>query len=152
MTRARRFIIATIGIALGVGLAAFQLSRTAQDASLSHWQGGVNGYATGLREQISTGKPMAVLFYTDWCSNCKKLRETVLSTPEVENFLGGFITVKVNPEENGANQALADSFGVAGYPTFLVIPPGDQEPRLVRRTSNVTPQQFIAACREALAL
>lgn len=152
MTRKKNILIAIVGIAIGMGFAATQLGRFAQDASLNAWQNGVGGYTAAVREQVQTTKPIAVFFYADWCASCKKLRETVLSTPEVKQFLGDFITVKVNPEENRANQALADSFGVVGYPTFLVIPAGDGSPKIIHRTSNATPAQFIAQCQEALSL
>ena len=58
MKRKKTALIAGLGILLGMGFAATQLGRFAQDTSLSDWHDGVNGYTVGVRDQITTAVPM----------------------------------------------------------------------------------------------
>lgn len=143
------------GIFAGVAVAAIaltfmliQLNNFSTDASLRTWGDGLEGYIQSTREQQSSGKPMAMFFYTDWCSNCKELRENILASNEVRQAMEAFHPVKVNPEASPANQALANQFGVIGYPTFLVIQP-DGAVSPIRRTAGIVPAQFVEQLSQA---
>ncbi len=126
-----------------------QLNRFGNDASLSDWHQGIAGYIQAVRDQSRSGAPMALFFYTDWCPNCRKLREQVLSSEEVRGYLANLQRVRINPENGPAEDRLAREFGVVAYPSFFIVDAASGEARLIRRTSNITPAQFIEQLREA---
>jgi thiol-disulfide isomerase/thioredoxin len=85
------------------------------------WQRGADGYARAEGERDS-GAPMLVYFYTDWCGYCRRLDERLLSSADVERYLGERVAkVRVNPEEGSAERALSRQFGVKGYPTLFLM-------------------------------
>ena len=131
-------------------LPAVLLQKLAVDVSLSQWHSNAAGYQTALAEQANTGKPLAVFFHTDWCSSCKQLRKDVLVSEPFNQFLPNVIPVKINPESGPVERAIADQFGVMGYPTFLLVSSNPERVMPIRGTSNVKPEEFVQACRQAL--
>ena len=145
--------IITIGIiALSAIFIVSNLKNLSQDAGLHDWHSNLQGYVEATRLQHVSAKPMAVFFYTDWCSSCKILREQVLSSPEVHAYLQNMITVKINPEASPFEETLAQEFGVMGYPTFFVISNNGRLVKQVERTTNITPQQFIEQLQQAVEI
>jgi len=137
-------------------------SVAAQEGSLletprSAWYEGASGYAEAEREHRLRGTSMVVYFYTDWCGYCKRMDSGILSTTEASVFLDRTLKVKVNPEQGSAEQALASSYGVRGYPSFFVVsakgPPSRVHP-FQRDASGqwieMTPGEFVAECRQRL--
>ena len=147
-----RTIITIAVILAAIALMGFQLSRFALDASLRQWHSGAAGYESALALHKSSHKPIALFFHTDWCSSCKKLRETVLASPEFDEYLKNIIPVKINPESGLKERQIADSYGVTGYPTFLLIDSNAQKVTRIRTSQNLTPQQFIEECETAQRL
>jgi thiol:disulfide interchange protein len=137
-------------VAAALILPGVLLSQLAVDVSLRQWRENAAGYKLALEEQSRTGKPLALFFHTDWCASCKQLRENVLASDRFNQFLPNVIPVKINPETSGLEKAIADRFGVMGYPTFLLV--STQPDRIVpiRRTANVKPEAFVQACQSAL--
>lgn len=151
MEHATRRRLGALAIILVAGsFVGSQLASFSRDASLSGWREGTLGYAEAVREQTRTGRPLAVYFYADWCSPCKRFRERVLSTPQVAAFMAGFIPVKINPDGGLADRALAERFGVAGYPAFFIVPAGSRRPVQIRGVAGVPSKQFMDACRKAV--
>ena len=132
-----------------IALMAFQLSQFALDASLSNWHNNATGFQTALELQKTSHKPMVLLFHTDWCSSCKKLRETVLASSEFDEYLKNVIPVKINPESGLKERQIADTYGVTGYPTFLLIDIDVAKVTRIRTGQNISPQQFIDQCKAA---
>ncbi len=69
---------------------------------------------------------------SDWCGWCIKLNKEVFLKPEFAEYAkGNLIPVEVDfPEkkklskaQKSANQALADKYGIKGYPTIIVLNP-----------------------------
>ena len=142
--------LTTIAVIFGaLALIAIQLSQFAVDATLRHWHENASGFQRALDLQKTSHKSIAVFFHTDWCANCKKLRENVLSSPEFDQYLKNVIPVKINPETGLKERQLADRYGVLGYPTFLIIEPNSQSVTRIRTSQNITPQQFIDQCKVA---
>jgi len=141
-----------IGIVItAMSFMIIQLNNYAEDSSLSNWNEGITGYVSSIQDQKENNKPMMLFFYTDWCPSCKKLREEILSTPEVTDFMGDFLAVKINPEKGPLENQISEEFGVFGYPTIIIISGPNKTPATIKRTSNITPAQFIAQCRQALS-
>jgi thiol:disulfide interchange protein DsbD len=132
---------------LGLGFAVTQLGLSARDASLADWRG-VSEYPSAVAEARDSGRPLALLFYTEWCSACKELRRSVLAAPEVKRYLQDFVRVKVDLDGGSAARALAERFGVLGVPTLFVIPPRPATSRPIAIRTGLTPSGFIAACRQ----
>jgi len=150
MASRRARIATTVAIIIGaLGLVTIQLSQFAVDATLRHWHEGASGLQTALDLQKTSHKPIALFFHTDWCANCKKLRENILSSEEFDQYLKNVIPVKINPETGLKERQLADNYGVFGYPTFLMIEPKLQTVTRIRTSQNLSPQQFVDQCKAA---
>ena len=143
-------LVTTVAVIIGaLALVSIQLSKFAVDATLRHWHEGATGFQNALDLQKTSQKSIALFFHTDWCANCKKLRENVLSSPEFDQYLKNVIPVKINPETGLKERQLADNYGVLGYPTFLMIEPNSKTVTRIRTNQNLSPQQFIDQCKAA---
>ena len=138
--------------ALSLSFFFIQLKNYAQDSSLSDWHEGLDGYVKGIRAQKHNSRPIAAFFYTNWCPNCKRLREEILSTPEFQQFAEqNLILIKINPETGPMENQLAEEFGVFGYPSFFIIPANDQKTKIIRKTSHIPVEKFIQQINEAIS-
>jgi thiol:disulfide interchange protein len=116
------------------------------------WYEGANGFAQGVEEARREGKPMAVYFYTDWCPYCRELEGELLGRAKVEDFLKHLVKIRVNPEKGTYERALADRYGVQGYPSFFIQPTPQATPRKIQRTDRnglLTPEAFVANLEQA---
>ena len=85
----------------------------------------------GLREAGTSGRPVLVDVYTDWCGWCKRMDRDVYARADVQNYLARkFVTVKLDAESSDparyegrayTSSTLAARFGVTGYPTTLFL-------------------------------
>lgn len=69
---------------------------------------------------------------SDWCSGCIQLRRNVLDNPDFLAYAGErFVLMEVDlprrknfdPELRARNEAIAAQYGIAGYPTILIVNP-----------------------------
>jgi hypothetical protein len=106
------------------------------------------GYQEALRQQQSSGKPIALYFYVDWCRYCAQLDRSVLSQTEVRQYLdANTLYVSVNPEHGKAESELFARFNGTGFPTFLML--GKDRP-VYQVPTAVSPSIFIEACKSAI--
>ena len=98
---------------------------------------------------------MLVYFRVDWCPYCQRMDREVIPAPAVTRFLAGVVKVRINPERSPADRALAQSFGVDGYPSVFVIPTQGARPQKVSAMSrsgstgiDVTAEKFVQACKD----
>ena len=120
------------------------------------WYEGATGYQKAMKEAREDGTPVAVYFYTDWCGYCKQLDEGLLSQPRVQEPFRYIVKVKINPEQGQAEQAIANEYGVNGFPSFFILPSADGK---ARRVGGVvaegdgwrlrTPEEFVEVCYKA---
>lgn len=80
-------------------------------------------YTSALDEARKTHKPIMIDFYTDWCGWCVKLDEDTYSDPSVIKQSRQFIPVKLNAEQSGIPESLAESYHITGFPTILFLDP-----------------------------
>ena len=128
-------------------------ARSTATSSLpnDNWFNGSAGYARAVELQRELKVPIVVYFYADWCGYCRTLDSQYLPSAPVQEYLRGVVKVRINPEHGRPERALADRYGIKGYPSFFVIPyPGTRSPVSVspfRRVGTLTPTQFANACR-----
>lgn len=76
----------------------------------------------GLAAAKSSGKFILIDFYTDWCHFCHKLDQEVYQTEPVSPYLAqNFVCVRLNAEDGGEGQSLAQKLGIHGYPTSVFL-------------------------------
>src|SRR5688572_5520061 len=114
------------------------------------WLYGAAGHTRAIELQKELKVPLVVYFYTDWCPYCRALDKDYLPTAPVQDYLRGVVKVRINPEQGQAERALAQRYGVNGYPSFFIarasaMPPVNVHP--FRRAGKLTPEQFANACR-----
>jgi thiol-disulfide isomerase/thioredoxin len=86
-------------------------------------------------------------FYTTWCGPCKQLDETTWRDQGVKDWLSKeAVCLKIDAEKE---EALADKYRIAAYPTILLLrPDGTEIDRLVGYRDAKT---FLAEARDALS-
>ena len=112
------------------------------------WLEGANGYEQGLEQAKVSGKPMIVMFYTDWCGYCRKLQKNVLDKPEVQKALSNFMKVRINPEKGDKENRLAEEHGVQGYPTVFLKRLNSNQPPAEMGSAIRNSATFIAAAKK----
>lgn len=112
------------------------------------WYEGASGFRRAAGEQASSGAPLLVLFYTDWCPHCRRFMAEVLPSAEMRGLGERVVKAKVNPEASGDDGDLARKFAVTSYPTLLVFGAPGAAPQRVRQWGS--PRSFVEACEQAL--
>jgi tetratricopeptide (TPR) repeat protein len=139
---------------LVIGNAALEPTRWPVSSS---WHEGAGGYSDAQQEQERSKAPMVVYFRTDWCPYCRQLEEGLLNDATVERyFRNELVKVRINPEDGPEERAVADRYGVSGYPSVFVVGSLRGEPRRlsVRRKDQDdeavlrTPRELIAGVEE----
>jgi thioredoxin-related protein len=113
------------------------------------------GWDRGLEEAKSSGRPVIVDVYTDWCGWCRRMEANVYSRPEVRDYLSRkFVAIKLDAEASDAaryegraftSRSLAARFGVSGYPTTLFLRPAGEH--LVSVPGYVDADRFLQVLR-----
>ena len=120
------------------------------------WYSGSGEYVTAMHEHRSMQTPLLVYFYTDWCPYCKKLDQEIFPSNEVVQFMRSVNKVRINPEAGPDERALADQFGVRGYPSVFILPSNSDAPIKIYPFTKVgetfvavTPSEFLSDCEQA---
>ncbi|NTU58362.1 MAG: thioredoxin fold domain-containing protein, partial [Chlorobiaceae bacterium] len=72
------------------------------------------------RELKSSGKPVMLDFYADWCVACKEMEKFTFSDPKVKAGLEGFRLLQVDVTANSADdRELMKRFGLFGPPGII---------------------------------
>jgi protein disulfide-isomerase len=120
------------------------------------------GYDDGLNwmtdfdeaKTLARSQDRAILVYftgSDWCGWCRKLGKEILSQPEFHNYAEeNLVLLKIDfprhtdqpPELQRENQALAEKYGIRGFPTVVLL---DKYGNTVGRTGyqRMSPTQYI---------
>jgi thiol-disulfide isomerase/thioredoxin len=125
-------------------------TATVPNPRWERWLYGAAGHTRAIELQKELNVPLVVYFYTDWCPYCRALDNDYLPTAPVQDYLRGVVKVRINPEQGQAERALAQRYGVQGFPSFFVaresaVSPVNVQP--FRRAGKLTPAQFANACR-----
>ena len=90
---------------------------------------GINwrGYEEGLAEAKEAGKPVCLVFYTDWCPHCAKY-SGVFHDDKVVEQAKKFVTIRVNKEEHAAISAKYVVDGEYIPRTYFLSSAGELDP------------------------
>jgi protein disulfide-isomerase A6 len=72
-------------------------------------------------DKVIGSSPALVEFYAPWCGHCKSLKPEYEALGEEMGAHGRLVLAKVNADEE---RALAERFGVEGFPTIKYFPEG----------------------------
>ncbi|MBU0900406.1 MAG: protein-disulfide reductase DsbD [Gammaproteobacteria bacterium] len=93
----------------------------------------------------SSGQPLLLDWYADWCISCKVIEREVLAAPEVGRQLGDYTLVRFDiTESNPAQRALLDRYQLFGPPAILLFDGKGDEWRDLRVVGEVDAATFAA--------
>lgn len=111
-----------------IGLLAFAVLAPVARAGL--W---TEDYVEAMAQAKQEGKYVLLDFTgSDWCGWCKRLKAEVFSKPSFQEYAKeNLVCVTVDfprgkaqsKELQAQNSGLSDTFGVAGYPTIILLDP-----------------------------
>ncbi|MFN8672895.1 MAG: thioredoxin family protein [Candidatus Sericytochromatia bacterium] len=99
-------------------------------------------YDYGIKEAKRKNKKALVVFYTDWCSYCKKLDGSFENSEIQQTVNKNFIGIKVNCESNNlieyegkkiTESDFSKRLQVYGYPTTIIF---DSENKFIERING----------------
>ena len=98
--------------------------------------------AAALDRALASGQPTVVELYADWCTICKKLERTTLSSAEVVSKLADVNALKLDYDRN---TGLMSEFNIPGPPAILFFDDAGREVRDLRLSGYVEPDKLLAA-------
>jgi len=101
----------------------------------------------------SSGKPMIMDFYADWCIPCKELDKITFTDPRVIELSRQFHLLKVDltAATNSKVNQLKDQYQIRGVPTILFFDRIGQEIPELRILGFEKPEIFVTKMNQALS-
>ena len=127
----------TGAVALSLVLAgAARAAHAAPSPPAIKWE---KNFDAALREAKSTGKPVLVDFWAEWCAWCSRLDRSTYVDPWVVRKAQAFVAVKIDTEGSRKEQQIAERYQVRTLPTIVFLSP---EGRQLLRVNFQGPGQF----------
>jgi thioredoxin-like negative regulator of GroEL len=132
--------IAILALALGAGACQKAKSEAPQGVQWIH------SVDAALADAKSTGRPILLDMYTDWCEWCHALDDTTYVDSAFIAYSRKFTMARVNAEVDTVNAA---KYSVKSYPTVLILHPDGTE--IDRVVGYSRAPEFIAEIEDYLA-
>jgi len=100
-------------------------------------------YEAGMEEASSTGKPMILEFYADWCSPCIAMEEGTYPDPRVISEMKDFIAIKVDTQ---VRIDVESKYHIAYYPTIVFLNAKGDE--ISRHVGYLGPEDMVKTINE----
>jgi thiol:disulfide interchange protein DsbD len=100
----------------------------------------------------STGKPVMLDFYADWCVSCKEMERHTFIDPAVQQALAAAVLLQADVTANDAtDQQLLQYFGILGPPTIVFYDSTGAERPQFRVVGFKSAKEFAPHVRQAFA-
>ena len=76
---------------------------------------------SAYKEAMASGKPLVVLFGTDWCASCGRLQQQVLNSAEFNTLAGRAVFVHADPEKDKEAANMVDSLKITNFPSAVAL-------------------------------
>ena len=129
-----------ISILLLVSGVAFAIPR--RHASTVAWS---RYDAAALTSARTSGKPVVIDFYADWCLPCKELDQKTFSDASVAHELDRFVRVKADltAADDARTKELTKQYAIVGVPTIVILDAAGNEMKDARLTGFEEPGAFL---------
>jgi len=123
---------------LAVGTLAILAALPARATAGTDWNDTViawKGYEEGLAEAKTAGKPICLIFYTEWCPHCQRY-SGVFKDSEVIEMSKNFVMIKV---ERDANPSISSQYKPDGEyipRTYFLTSEGVLRPEIHEQRDN----------------
>jgi len=101
-------------------------------------------YEAGMEEASSTGKPVILEFYADWCSPCIAMEEGTYPDPRVISEMKDFIAIKVDTQ---VRIDIESKYHIAYYPTIVFLNAKGDE--ITRHVGYLDPEGMVRTINES---
>jgi len=116
------------------------LTNAVANAETTKWY----KYEAGMEEASSTGKPVILDFYADWCSPCIAMEEGTYPDPRVVSELEDFIAIKVDTQ---VRIDIESKYHIAYYPTVIFLNAKGEE--ITRHVGYMGPEDMVKTIKES---
>jgi thiol:disulfide interchange protein DsbD len=96
-----------------------------------------------MEEASSTGKPVILEFYADWCSPCIAMEEGTYPDPRVISEMKDFIAIKVDTQ---IRIDIESKYHIAYYPTIIFLNAKGEE--ISRHVGYLGPEDMVKTINE----
>ena len=150
------FSITLIGLLIAASLFTTGCERISADEATEAW---MTDFAAAKIKAAAEQKPLLLDFTgSDWCGWCIKLDKEVFSQKSFKEFAADNLVLveldfprgeEQSEDLKAQNKALAEKYGIRGFPTILVLSP---EGELIEKTGYQRggPEAYVAHIKEIL--
>ena len=97
----------------------------------------------------TSGKPVILDYYADWCTDCVRMEKATLADARVREALKSFVLIQADvTETNETSSALKKKFNVYGPPAMLFFASNGEERQALRAYGYRTPDEFLAILKK----